>query len=326
MPIKKLYIIGNGFDLHHHLKTSYLDFANFLKRNDIELYSKLELYISYPKEDKNLWSNFEENLANLDIDRIVDEHFGDLPNYSSEDFRDRDRFVFPNIMEEYYEIFTNGLFSHFQNFIQSIKFPDSLNNHRVLLDNNAFFLTFNYTNTLEKVYDINKNNIKYIHNSAIYGNEQIILGHGTDPKKFEEEIPEPPNDVDPEDYADWYNTNIYYDYSYDTGKDTLLQYFSTTFKPTKEIIKTNSNFFSKLDSVTEIFVLGHSLSNVDIPYFEEIIKKTPSNTKWFVSFYNSIEKQKHFDTLTNLGVNHKLITQFELEDIQLNNKQLKINF
>ena len=188
----KLYIIGNGFDLHHNLKTSYYDFAKYLKENDKDLFETLESYISFPIEDNCLWARFEENLANLDAEEILSEHTDYLPDYSSDEFRDRDRHAFPDIMDQFYKKLTEGLLESFLNFIQKVETPPSSEEQKLKLNKEAFFLTFNYTNTLEKLYGINKKCIKYIHNSAYYGSEQIILGHGIEPSNFEDKKPEPP--------------------------------------------------------------------------------------------------------------------------------------
>ena len=151
---EKLYIIGNGFDLHHGLKTSYYHFANYLKSKDSELYSILESYISYPNSDKDLWSRFEENLSNLDTDEILSEHSDTLLNYTSDDFRDGDRYIFPDTMDNYYQKLTDGLFEIFQNFIQDVEFPSIASELKLEIDAN--FLTFNYTNTLEQLYNVDK--------------------------------------------------------------------------------------------------------------------------------------------------------------------------
>lgn len=52
----------------------------------------------------------------------------------------------------------------------------------------------------------------------------------------------------------------------------LDDYFSKTFKPSEKIIQENGAFFARLRNIEEIFVLGHSLSNVDRSYFEAVIK------------------------------------------------------
>lgn len=323
---RKLYIIGNGFDLHHLLKTSYYDFANFLKTNHNDIYTTLESYVSYPKSDKDLWSRFEENLANLDAEEILSEHSDTLPNYASDDFRDRDRYVFPDIMEELYGKLTSGLFSSFEEFIQKVEFSNQSFEQKVELDTDALFLTFNYTNTLERLYSIDKSKILYIHNSAFYGSDGIILGHGIDPKTFEEERPEPPGDIDPEDYEEWYKKNDDYDYSYDEGKQNLMKYFKDTYKPTKEVIDRHRNFFQKLEIISEIFILGHSLSQIDLPYFETIVHNLKEKVRWTVTYYNSEEHTRHLETLMKLGIEKENINLIEIEEIQLNNKQLKIEF
>ncbi|MCS6118044.1 hypothetical protein G3444_03800 [Shewanella baltica] len=35
----------------------------------------------------------------------------------------------------------------------------------------------------------------------------------------------------------------------------------------------------------EIYILGHSLSDVDIPYFERIASIVKSDCYWYVSYY-----------------------------------------
>jgi hypothetical protein len=322
----KLYIIGNGFDLHHYLKTSYGDFAAYLKEKHNDIYTALERYVSYPTSEKDLWSRFEENLANLNAEEILSEHSDTLPNYISDDFRDRDRYVFPDIMEEHFQKLTNGLFSAFEEFIQKVEFTSDSWKYRIEIDKKAMFLTFNYTNTLERLYSIHKSKITYIHNSAFYGSKEIILGHGIDPKTFEEKQPEPPDNLEPEELEEWYNQNDDYDYSYDEGKQNLMRYFAVTYKPTIEIINRNLTFFKNLKTVKEIFIFGHSMSAVDLPYFEEIVKYLSKDVKWTVSFHTSEEQKRHIATLNKLGIPNNNIELIQLEDLQMNNKQLKITF
>lgn len=324
--ITKLYIIGNGFDLHHYLKTGYHDFANYLREKHNDIYTTLESYVSYPTSENDLWSRFEENLANLDAEEILSEHSDRLPNYASDDFRDRDRYVFPDIMEEHFQKLTSGLFSAFEEFIQRVKFPNYSWEYKIEIDKEATFLTFNYTNTLERVYSIDRSKIIYIHNSAFYGSEGIILGHGIDPENFEEKRPEPPDNLESEKLEEWYNQNDDYDYSYDEGKQNLMRYFKATYKPTREIINQNSYFFENLKALKEIFIFGHSMSSIDLPYFEEIVKNLSSGVKWTVSFYNSLEYKRHLTTLDILGVPRDNIRLIQLEDLQESNKQLKIEF
>ena len=41
----KLYILGNGFDVAHGLPTKYLDFENYVKSIDKELYDKRNISV-----------------------------------------------------------------------------------------------------------------------------------------------------------------------------------------------------------------------------------------------------------------------------------------
>jgi len=53
---EKLYIIGNGFDLHHGLRTSYMNFRdNYVKkRSPIFWNYLLDIYGDTPQQD-DLW-------------------------------------------------------------------------------------------------------------------------------------------------------------------------------------------------------------------------------------------------------------------------------
>ena len=321
--IKKLYIIGNGFDLHHYLRTSYYDFAIYLKDNHRHLYDTLEKYISYPTSDKDLWAKFEENLANLDAGEILSANSNYLPDCASDEFRDRDRFAFPDTMQKFYEMLTEGLFSDFTEFIRQVEFPINSYSRKIVVDKSATFLTFNYTETLENLYGIDRNNIVYIHNSA-FKTDNVVLGHGIDPETFEEKLPEPPDDIEPEQLEDWYTSNIGYDYSYDEGKKNLMQYFKDTFTPTTEIIGKHLDFFNKLVNVEEVIVFGHSMSPVDLPYFYQIVQSVSKGVKWTVSYYNADEHKRHLNTLTNLDIDHKNVILIQLADLLESSRQLKL--
>jgi hypothetical protein len=65
-PNATLYIIGNGFDIMHGVKSSYYSFRDSMGRHN-ELRTALELYIR--KED--LWADFEESLAHLDDEAML---------------------------------------------------------------------------------------------------------------------------------------------------------------------------------------------------------------------------------------------------------------
>ena len=67
--MKHLYIIGNGFDLHHEIPSGYLDFHNWLDEvKDWETQMTIEEL--FGDCSSNWWKHFEENLGSgntLDI-------------------------------------------------------------------------------------------------------------------------------------------------------------------------------------------------------------------------------------------------------------------
>lgn len=91
---KHLYIIGNGFDIHHSINSSYSNYRNWLEENEPDIYSQLcDLYGVSTDEDEahEWWSDFENMLSEIDlydyVENVVVENY---PDFSSDDFRDRD--------------------------------------------------------------------------------------------------------------------------------------------------------------------------------------------------------------------------------------------
>ncbi|EAR02015.1 hypothetical protein FB2170_01990 [Maribacter sp. HTCC2170] len=326
---KTLYIIGNGFDLHHGLKTGYNDFGEYLLDNDKELFELLEKYIAFtikgdtPTEDDNLWGDFEENLAHLDIDGIIDDNNVYLPDWSSDDFRAGDLHAFPNTMMEICGKLTSDLIQNFEDFILRTVYKESVSERLIELNKNAKYLSFNYTNTLERLYDIPKEKILYIHNSAFHGSGDIILGHGIKPENFRND-PTPPDGLTEEEMDRWVEEqNDNYDYSFDEGMEQLYRYFTDTYKPTDTIIKANEDFFKKLADIEQIYIFGLSFSSVDLPYLIEIVKNLSVKVKWTVSYRSANKVAEVKKTLEGIGI--KDINFIKLDELLIDNKQLKLD-
>ena len=146
--MKNLYIIGNGFDLHHNLNTSYFNFREYLhKIKETDILEILER--NFDKE--NLWSNFEESLGEIDINKYVEENFYDLEYSQNHSKYIGSRFV-------------NKLKNYLCQWMFSINTNTELEkiNH-LPLNIESTFLTFNYTDTLETVYKISEERIIYLH-------------------------------------------------------------------------------------------------------------------------------------------------------------------
>lgn len=78
--MRTLYIIGNGFDLMHQMKSSYKDFHQWLKiHSRIDYIAELQKTFPMSKDgDYLLWSDFEEALGECDIETVAQWSLEDL--------------------------------------------------------------------------------------------------------------------------------------------------------------------------------------------------------------------------------------------------------
>lgn len=269
MTTNKLYIIGNGFDIQHGLKSGYWDFKKYLNNTDKKLVKKLEEYFG----SDALWSDFEETLAYLDTEQIVDECMDYLQSYSTEDWSDAYHHDYQYEVQQRINLITDTLKQRFTEWILQLRLPKNANENMVVVDKNAIFINFNYTDTLERLYKVTQDQIFYIHNKAVDTNSTLILGHSRNPQnaKTHDELY---NDEDT-------------DVRVAEGNRILDDYFIETYKSTETIITENSDFFERLKDLETVCVFGHSLSVVDRPYFLEIIKRIDKDkVTWKVSFHN----------------------------------------
>lgn len=212
---------------------------------------------------------------------------------------------------------TTTLISDFNNFILEVQYGSIPDDTLIVLEDDSHFLNFNYTETLQESYNIPENRITYIHNRADANNCTLILGHGTDPANFEEKEEEPPQGLSEEEFYEWRERKAdEYDYSYESAKEEILSYYTKAFKNTLSIVESNIEFFSTLTEVEKIIVLGHSISEVDLKYFEVLKDKLNENVIWHVSYYSELEKQAHIETLLKLGINNNNIIQIKITDLK----------
>lgn len=304
----RLFIIGNGFDLAHGLKTSYNDFKNYLI-TEYDVCPRCEDFLQLPKvinlRDGGIdfngndaanffiqlieniigsnWAEFEETLGELNFSDLFQE---ELNVY------DDDNFINPWKTEINYEVFGYELFELMQNLklffeerIKKIHIDKSLEKteiKKLLKEKNAIFLNFNYTHTLEKIYDIK--NVLHIHGDVEL---EIYVGHGKEILESD----------------DIYVNNC----SYVGAQNSILTSFK---KPVKKIIKKNKPFFTtEIKNLKEIYVFGFSFSNVDIDYFKEIFKNT--NSKKIIIYLNKYDSTKFKDYKTKL-INAGFLGKFDI--------------
>ena len=295
-----LYVIGNGFDLYHNISSSYWQFQEYVKEQDKTLHNLVEDYLPI----KENWSDFETALASLDVDYLEGNAGSCLVSYNAEDWSDSYHHDYQYEIEQVVEQLSGGLKAHFIDWLKQLKIPsrNEVSNSLISLNKNSLYLTFNYTSTLQDIYNIKTKKVVHIHGS-LKKSENIVLGHAWKPEnnQYIEEVYDPSE-------AD---TRVV------EGNTILEGYFISTFKPTEEIIKKNKKFFKKLQKIHKVYILGHSLSDVDMEYFKNIVRNTDKKkTQWIVSYHGIQDKNNHRRQLNFLGIAKKNITFVKLKKLK----------
>jgi len=246
-----LYILGNGFDRAHKLNTDYKDFIKHLRdtKGGPELLDNLSLFntsIRKELEKQEDWCHFEDDFACLDLDRVK--------SMSS---------LYGRTGEEIVTTIFNKTKAELRSFIIESYKEKAIKPIYDLPTENALFVTFNYTHTLEDVYGIPKRRILHIHGDAerkeafsLFGlskdEREIVFGG---PKDNAINLPEGPI------------------------RETLI-------KDTDKLAKDLDAFLSHHpeDQITRIVVLGSSISKADLPYFYHLLERYPG-CPWVINIF-----------------------------------------
>lgn len=167
---------------------------------------------------------------------------------------------------------------------------------QMAFENPATFITFNYTLTLQSVYEIQDSRIRHIHGRAERGD--VVFGHGA-------QIAEEP---ELDENADGIRTMF-------AGAEDAAKYPLYAFqKQTARIIQNNRTYFDSLCDLTRIEVIGHSLADVDIPYFREVANQN-TGCDWILYCYDESEIQSMVKQLVKSGVDGTKISTRPYPDI-----------
>lgn len=321
MPDSVLYIIGNGFDMHHGIHSSYKYFSVWLRQHNYELYRKLLDVCT----SNDLWWNFEEALAYVDRDYML--YAGEIMLPDSWD-EDKDSIADLYYAEDMarntgYNLW-DDIVKAFRKWVSTIRWEKDSNKRKLRLDTEARYITFNYTTFLESRYGINSNQILYIHGRQSSKKNPPIIGHG-DTDTFDDWLKHTSRE-----HNKYYRGNKSYLPEVEMMTSGVEEYFELSTKPVSRIISENHDFFEDLYDIEYIYVLGHSLNAVDMPYFQ-VVKAAndyPSDIKWYISYYSDSEKDKLSKAFhDHLSSDLSRLTLFKLEDmmIQTNIKE-NINY
>ena len=303
--MKRLFIIGNGFDLSHKLKTSYNDFCKYLENacNGIRRYT--------PETATDLYGDRTVNYESLSgfILEIIDkfykyEKWGDLENELPEIIKklqdlqeELDIYEMMNIYKdkiewERYEYRREEMEDNLAFCVPKIR--ELINDWIQTIDTNSvgrkkkyskimseedFYLTFNYTDTLEEVYKVKPKNICHIH--GIRGKE-IVFGHGKEGDLFEEKEDTP--------LIGCLLNYIHYELrkEVDNCNEKHWPFFRELEFAMKEKDILGIGGIGGIGGIKHIYSIGFSYTDVDLKYIREICIRMRDTTDcvWHLTKYD----------------------------------------
>lgn len=259
-----LYIVGNGFDLAHGLKTKYNDFRNWLEESGFHSFvNRMEALYPDVKNANGEWNDIETALGHFKMKDVIayDKNYTDCNTVGN--------VVLPvgnNIRSV-----TASLSGNLWKWIKSV---DLLKTKRMfLLNENALFVSFNYTLTLETVYGIPQDKTWHVHGSISDKTNVLVIGYGVD-EKFD-------NAPNPTAY------NLTDD---DKRRNMMADMVKRVPLYIDKFHKWNN--FSKMKVIKHVKVIGHSCSKVDQAYFEDIANAISTDADW--TFYYHASKSKKY--------------------------------
>lgn len=295
---------------------------NFQNPIDFALALSFGKDIPYPKNTwatKCLWSDFEHYLSKLDREKVFDFLDSRLPliDKDHDDFSYADYFAPIDFIIETVKECTFEMQYHFHRWVNTLQYRKGFKRDMIKIDPNAIFLNFNYTLFLEDHYCIPQENICYIHGERRQQFGSLVLGHReTDAdiaferwrhkherrKRYRQNLKDKKgkyfandklaylayfHDDEKQGMGNYRLTTRYY--AIENAINNTEEYFKHNIKQCNDIIRQHQHFFNSLKNVKLITILGHSLNDVDLPYFQEIVRHInhPENVRWQFTCHSS---------------------------------------
>lgn len=267
--LDRLFIIGNGFDLAHGLKTSYENFKQYLlnvqniKITGVDFCATDIIQLISRCTETARWCDIETDLGFVpdQVDKYIDE----TKDYDVQRLRGA---LLGGILEDIPKYVSSWIADvDYKKANPMFSFEKMINKEK------DYFLTFNYTDTLERMYEVKK--ICHIHGKC---GEKIVFGHG-------EELT--------------YGKEFRLREDLECG---LVEAYLHLQKDPKKNIERHREFFDAIRELQAVYSYGFSFSKPDRPYLSKICEKTTPNTTWYLSSYEStLRKMEYREIIRSCG-------------------------
>lgn len=289
-----LYIIGNGFDKHHDISSSYYDFQDWIKaqsKKDIRFAFTIQQLERFFNAKAKLWSNFEHNIGKYDTNVVAIQRWGLFPEFLTIETMEMVKDVVVSSGFNCLGSLSETLTSVFRRWVPTIN-TDKKPDNDLNLSNSALYLTFNYTDTLERLYNISPDNILHIHGSVLTPEKPFIVGHN--------------NYIDPLSVVIEGN-----DFRDNNERIDRICEMNGLIKPCYDIIERNSSFFDRLKQVNSVIVMGHSYSDIDLPYFKKVKSSVLPEATWKMGWHTAKDISETYIYQKELKLSDSQILRFE---------------
>lgn len=232
------------------------------------------------------WSDFENSLSLLDHDMIMS-----IYGKEDEDIVD----LYEDLHDSYAII--RKIFSK---WISSIKIQPC---KAIYNFGNCLFINFNYTDTLCKRFGVDKRLMIHVHGEA-QKEESIVFGHGCKIEKYTLPL--------------WARSERMLE------SQIIYSHLHFLYKDINKYWYRIENFIKhktiNVNNISDIYVLGHSLGKIDLPYFLKLHKFLNHSATWHFSYYKSIDNIKQFCKSANIIDPQIDKIETIMEDFKIDNK------
>lgn len=318
--LRKLYIIGNGFDLHHKISTGYEHYRKYLF--DLGLCS----YIleQFPEEDI-FWSNIELGLK-IDCEKYIGDYLeaydilqtppGIVANQNQTALYEIEK---QTQLYNSFPLFTGinfyeWLHKTYCEEIDKTKLDKTLFNFQ---DENKF-INFNYTPVLQDLYKVDDRNVLHIHGDMRKVNHDDLYVPKTigDDIIVERREGHVRNEIQ---FGNIYNKPMEIGDVIDLGRLKLknehislesLQldldcFLRSSFKNIESNFENLKKFLDFCGEIEQIIIMGNNFLGIDFPYYEKILIPKYKSLKWLVYCYNDKKNALELREKYNLDVEIK---------------------
>lgn len=242
----------------------------WVKENDESLFTDLT-QVYNDAEDNKWWKDFENSLAQLNISYYANKK-GNLydPEYIKEgSTEEKTEFTSRKVIEEFDSI-KDSLRHDFQKWLseayekrpkeKKIRFPSE----------GSIFLTFNYTKTLEDIYEIDAKRVYHIH-GVIDDKDSMVVGHGLDEEELDDMLKSQElriGEVWNKKLNRMTRLQIVTPKHKELAALSSLESIVSLKKDVEGCIEKNQQFFNEILDVESIYVYGFSFSSIHMPYLE----------------------------------------------------------